>query len=139
MSWLVPRPAPLNETVSEPLLFRFPLALMKCSFWAVAAGTASAAVPSRLARTRPPSKSAGSSIQTPKKSFVFRRLDVMGGVTFHALRAPLSVRAKLRCEQCGKVADTAEQARIGINRAGSPRATERAKAPLGWRRTERRV
>jgi hypothetical protein len=31
MSWLVPRPASLKDTVSDPLLFRLPLALMKCS------------------------------------------------------------------------------------------------------------
>src|SRR5215203_2843700 len=39
MSWLVPRPASLNDTVSDPLLFRLPLALTKCSFCANA-GTA---------------------------------------------------------------------------------------------------
>src|SRR5215217_4512533 len=42
MFWLVPRPASLKETVSVPLLFRDPLALMKCSFWANAAEAAKA-------------------------------------------------------------------------------------------------
>src|SRR5918995_1196064 len=42
MFWLVPRPASLKETVSDPLLFRFPLALMKCSFCANAAEAAKA-------------------------------------------------------------------------------------------------
>src|SRR5215217_5822277 len=34
MSWLVPRPASLKLTVSDPSLFRLALAKMKCSFWA---------------------------------------------------------------------------------------------------------
>src|SRR5215216_4065808 len=37
MFWLVPRPASLKETVSDPSLFRLPLALTKCSFCANAA------------------------------------------------------------------------------------------------------
>src|SRR5215216_1431519 len=36
MSWLVPRPASLKLTVSDPSLLRLPLALTKCSFWASA-------------------------------------------------------------------------------------------------------
>src|SRR5829696_2127515 len=36
MFWLVPRPASLKETVSDPSLLTLPLALTKCSFWASA-------------------------------------------------------------------------------------------------------
>src|SRR5918996_1894739 len=51
MFWLVPRPASLNDTVSDPSLFRVAVALMKCGLAASAAGTASAAAAQTAART----------------------------------------------------------------------------------------